>query len=93
MRKLMMPFVLAATLPLAAHPNGTSSAREHAAAQSAATAPAPAASAPKSPAVPAAGAMAPDFSLLDETGTMRALSDLKGQTLLIAFYPKDFTGG
>jgi cytochrome oxidase Cu insertion factor (SCO1/SenC/PrrC family) len=79
MRKLFLPALLAAVLPLTA--------------QSTAAAPAANASAPKPPAIPAVGAMAPGFSLPDETGTMRTLSALKGQPLLIAFYPRDFTGG
>ena len=39
------------------------------------------------------GQPAPAFSLPDETGKVRTLSEFKGKTLLLAFYPKDFTGG
>ncbi len=36
---------------------------------------------------------APDFSLLDETGQERKLSDYRGKTVLLYFYPKDDTPG
>ena len=36
---------------------------------------------------------APDFELLDETGTMRKLSDFRGQPVVLYFYPKDDTPG
>lgn len=36
---------------------------------------------------------APDFSLLDETGTARRLTDYRGQSLVLYFYPKDDTPG
>lgn len=36
---------------------------------------------------------APDFTLPDETGKMRSLSDYKGQWLVLYFYPKDDTPG
>lgn len=36
---------------------------------------------------------APDFSLLDETGQERKLSDFRGKTVLLYFYPKDDTPG
>ena len=39
------------------------------------------------------GQPAPDFRLPDETGQIRSLADFKGKTLILAFYPKDFTGG
>lgn len=39
------------------------------------------------------GQAAPDFRLPDETGQIRSLADFKGKTLILAFYPKDFTGG
>jgi len=39
------------------------------------------------------GQQAPDFQLPDETGHIRSLADYKGKTLILAFYPKDFTGG
>lgn len=36
---------------------------------------------------------APDFSLEDENGTKHSLSDFKGKTVLLYFYPKDDTPG
>ena len=39
------------------------------------------------------GQPAPDFQLPDETGHVRSLADYKGKILILAFYPKDFTGG
>ncbi len=39
------------------------------------------------------GAPAPDFALPDETGTLRRLSDYRGQPVLLYFYPKDDTPG
>jgi len=39
------------------------------------------------------GRLAPDFSLLDETGVIRKLSDYRGQKVVLYFYPKDFTTG
>ena len=39
------------------------------------------------------GQPAPAFSLPDETGRVRSLDEFKGKTLILAFYPKDFTGG
>ena len=39
------------------------------------------------------GQPAPDFQLPDETGHVRNFADYKGKTLILAFYPKDFTGG
>ena len=39
------------------------------------------------------GDMAPDFSLIDETGTTRKLSDFRGQNIALYFYPKDETPG
>jgi thioredoxin-dependent peroxiredoxin len=41
----------------------------------------------------APGAKAPAFSLESSTGKKVALSDYKGQTLVLAFFPKAFTGG
>lgn len=41
----------------------------------------------------AAGFPAPDFSLLDENGTIRSLSEFKGRTVVLYFYPKDDTPG
>jgi peroxiredoxin len=39
------------------------------------------------------GTAAPAFSLESSTGKKVALSDYKGQTLVLAFFPKAFTGG
>lgn len=39
------------------------------------------------------GQPAPDFQLPDENGVVRSLANFKGKTLVLAFYPKDFTGG
>jgi cytochrome oxidase Cu insertion factor (SCO1/SenC/PrrC family) len=80
MRKFILPFLLAATLPLAA--------------QSSATAPVSAA-APRAPEAPppAAGAPAPAFENLDQDGVSHALKALAGRPVLLAFYPSDFTGG
>ncbi|MFO7585694.1 MAG: thioredoxin-dependent thiol peroxidase [Anaerolineales bacterium] len=39
------------------------------------------------------GAPAPQFSLSDETGAIRNLSDFAGQTIVLYFYPKDDTPG
>jgi peroxiredoxin Q/BCP len=39
------------------------------------------------------GQPAPAFALPDETGHVRTLADFRGKTLILAFYPKDFTGG
>lgn len=36
---------------------------------------------------------APDFELLDETGTSRRLSDYRGRPVVLYFYPKDDTPG
>jgi thioredoxin-dependent peroxiredoxin len=36
---------------------------------------------------------APDFSLADETGTVRKLSEFRGQPVVLYFYPKDDTPG
>ncbi len=40
-----------------------------------------------------AGIPAPDFMLPDENGTQRRLSDYRGQTVILYFYPKDDTTG
>ena len=40
-----------------------------------------------------AGIPAPDFTLLDETGEQRTLSDYRGAPLVLYFYPKDDTPG
>jgi peroxiredoxin Q/BCP len=39
------------------------------------------------------GIQAPDFSLPDETGTVRSLTQFRGQPLILYFYPKDDTPG
>ncbi len=39
------------------------------------------------------GTPAPDFSLPDETGVQRRLSDYRGQHVVLYFYPKDDTPG
>jgi thioredoxin-dependent peroxiredoxin len=40
-----------------------------------------------------AGQPAPDFTLPDETGTPRQLSDYRGKPVVLYFYPKDDTPG
>lgn len=40
-----------------------------------------------------AGNPAPDFTLPDETGASRRLSDFRGQPVVLYFYPKDDTPG
>lgn len=53
---------------------------------------APAAPAPK-PGAPV-GSAAPDFSVLDDAGKTVTMKQHVGkQPVLLAFYPKDFTGG
>ncbi len=39
------------------------------------------------------GILAPDFILMDDTGASRRLSDYRGQSLILYFYPKDDTPG
>lgn len=39
------------------------------------------------------GIPAPDFELLDETGTLRRLSEFRGRPVVLYFYPKDDTPG
>jgi len=41
----------------------------------------------------AAGIKAPDFTLPDETGVPRSLSDYLGSPVVLYFYPKDDTPG
>ena len=41
----------------------------------------------------APGTKAPAFSLESSTGKKVSLSDYQGQTLVLAFFPKAFTGG
>ncbi|MFZ2619954.1 MAG: thioredoxin-dependent thiol peroxidase [Alphaproteobacteria bacterium] len=43
--------------------------------------------------MPAIGSIAPDFSLPDATSTPVKLSDFRGKTVLIFFYPKALTPG
>lgn len=40
-----------------------------------------------------AGNPAPDFTLPDETGALRRLSDFRGRPVVLYFYPKDDTPG
>jgi peroxiredoxin Q/BCP len=40
-----------------------------------------------------AGIPAPDFTLLDDTGTPRKLSDYRGKNVVLYFYPADDTTG
>lgn len=40
-----------------------------------------------------AGSQAPDFSLPDENGDLRRLSDYRGKVVVLYFYPKDYTPG
>ncbi len=40
-----------------------------------------------------AGIPAPDFELLDDTDTLRKLSDFRGKNVVLYFYPKDDTPG
>ena len=39
------------------------------------------------------GSLAPDFTLPDKDGTPVSLSDFRGQTVVLYFYPKDSTPG
>ena len=39
------------------------------------------------------GTQAPDFTLPDQNGDMRSLSDFRGQKVVLYFYPKDMTSG
>ena len=39
------------------------------------------------------GSVAPDFTLPDQNGEMRSLSDFRGQRVVLYFYPKDMTSG
>jgi peroxiredoxin Q/BCP len=43
--------------------------------------------------MPKEGAAAPDFTLYDDTGAKRHLSDRRGQWTVVYFYPKDDTAG
>ena len=37
--------------------------------------------------------VAPDFEVLDDTGTLTKLSDFRGKKVVLYFYPKAMTGG
>ena len=39
------------------------------------------------------GTQAPEFTLPDQNGEMRSLSDYRGQKVILYFYPKDMTSG
>ena len=39
------------------------------------------------------GTKAPEFTLPDQNGEMRSLSDYKGKKVVLYFYPKDMTAG
>ena len=39
------------------------------------------------------GSQAPGFSLPDQNGELRSLSDYRGQKVVLYFYPKDMTSG
>lgn len=39
------------------------------------------------------GDQAPDFNLQGTDGQMHSLADLKGKTIVLAWFPKAFTGG
>ncbi len=39
------------------------------------------------------GTIAPEFSLPDDTGTIRSLSEFRGHPVILYFYPKDDTPG
>ena len=41
----------------------------------------------------AVGTKAPGFTLPDQNGEMKSLSDYKGQKVILYFYPKDMTSG
>ncbi len=41
----------------------------------------------------AIGQPAPEFALPDETGRVHRLLDYRGKTLVVMFFPKDFTPG
>ena len=41
----------------------------------------------------AVGTQAPGFTLPDQNGDMKSLSDYKGQKVILYFYPKDMTSG
>ena len=41
----------------------------------------------------AIGTKAPEFTLPDQNGEMKSLSDFRGQKVILYFYPKDMTSG
>lgn len=41
----------------------------------------------------AVGTQAPEFTLPDQNGETRSLSDFRGQRVILYFYPKDMTSG
>ncbi len=41
----------------------------------------------------APGAAAPAFSLIGSDGEMHSLADMKGRVVVLAWFPKAFTGG
>lgn len=43
--------------------------------------------------MPAAGSLAPDFTLLSQMGTPVSLRDFRGHWVVLYFYPKDLTPG
>ena len=43
--------------------------------------------------MPAAGSVAPDFSLNNQEGKPVSLHDFQGKWVVLYFYPKDFTSG
>jgi len=43
--------------------------------------------------MPAAGNLAPDFTLLSQAGTPVSLQDFRGHWVILYFYPKDLTPG
>ena len=43
--------------------------------------------------MPSAGDLAPDFTLSDQDGNLVTLSDLRGQTVVLYFYPRADTRG
>ena len=55
--------------------------------------PAPQAASAAAPVELEAGMPAPDFTLPDQDGKLHHLSDLRGKTVVLAFYPNDLTAG
>lgn len=43
--------------------------------------------------MPSVGAIAPEFKLKDQNGTLHSLSDYRGRWVFLYFYPKDNTPG